>query len=240
MALHFQVSALCAVDPRPAAPGSRRDAGVWRLRAESGDGGRGAAGRCVGALVPVPGQGSGAGLGCPPQARARGRGGPSSGMEAGGAGARLEVAPRERCGCRGPAAREPALPGAAARAHRGSAAPEQVGARQYRASFPAASPAAAPSSASTQFGGSSRGACVRRRSGSAVGLELARAGRGSVCGEWRRRALQQPHWRRKPGQDAHWERRNGQDGMRAGGRLKYSDLLGRFGICIQSFIQQTL
>lgn len=91
MALHFQVSALCAADPRPAAPGIRRDAGVWRLRAESGDGGRGAAGRCVGALGPVPGQGPGTGLGCPPQARARGRGGPSSGMAGGGAGARLEV-----------------------------------------------------------------------------------------------------------------------------------------------------
>lgn len=137
MALHFQVSALCAADPRPAAPGIRRDAGVWRLRAESGDGGRGAAGRCVGALGPVPGQGPGTGLGCPPQARARGRGGPSSGMAGGGAGARLEVAPRERGADaedrpRGsPPSRVPPHG-----AHRGSAAPEQVGDRQYRSAFP--------------------------------------------------------------------------------------------------------
>lgn len=45
----------------------------------------------------------------------------------------------------------------------------------------------------------------------AVGLELARAGRGRVCGELRRRAPLQPHWRRRAGQGARAERGDAED-----------------------------
>lgn len=84
MALHFQVSALCAAGPRFAVPGTRWDAGIWRLRAEDGGGGRGAADE-------RPGD-SGTGLGCTPRARARGRG-TRSWAAGGGAEARLEARP---------------------------------------------------------------------------------------------------------------------------------------------------
>lgn len=93
MALHFQVSALCTAGPRSAAPGTRRDAEVWRLRAEDGGGGRRASDRRLGAPAPAPAPAgdSGTGLGCPPRARARARGGdgPCPGVAGGGAGARF-------------------------------------------------------------------------------------------------------------------------------------------------------
>lgn len=112
-------------------PTRRRDAEVWRLRAEGGGGGRGAAAWRAGS-VGHPGTG----LGCNPGP------GPEEGAVGGGAGPRLGARPAGAVRMR--------RTGAAARRAGRLGGPRAGGSPPGRTSLPAASPAAARLSACTR------------------------------------------------------------------------------------------
>lgn len=97
MALHFQVSALRVAGPRSAAPGARRDSGVWRLRAGDGGGGRGAGDRRPGtrtlawAVPPGPEEGAARARGGGWRGRGQARSSPRGGGAAAAAAAPAQV-----------------------------------------------------------------------------------------------------------------------------------------------------